>query len=206
MPGHPEEIQRQGGTHLSRANFTEASSIELEADHFAAGLLLPSKLTTKFLDRHQVGLEGIIALAAKAECSHTAAAIAAAECASYPIAVIMSRDASIAYAFLSDKFKSLGQLAFLQKGSPLPNGLTRTFNATPAKVQAGERACGQTHIGEWFGGPSGIALDEELIGLGNYGFTLTVLSTEDPAPASDEEEDEDADLETSWTPKFAYGR
>ena len=37
IPGHPEEIVRQGGTHLSRANFTEASSIELEADHFASG-------------------------------------------------------------------------------------------------------------------------------------------------------------------------
>jgi hypothetical protein len=52
-------------------------------------------------------------------------------------------------------------------------------------------------------GPSGTALDEELIGLGNYGFTLTVLSTEEPALTSEEE---DAELETSWTPKFAYGR
>jgi hypothetical protein len=49
-------------------------------------------------------------------------------------------------------------------------------------------------------------LDEEIIGLGKYGYTLTVLSSDalpdDPLDA----EDEDAELVRSWTPHFAYGR
>jgi Zn-dependent peptidase ImmA (M78 family) len=206
LPGHPEEITKQGGTHFSRANFTESSSIELEADHFASGLLLPSGLTRKFLDSQQVGLEGILALADAAESSRTAAAIRAAECSNYPVAVIVSRDEQVAYAFLSEGFKQLGELAWLKKGTPLPSSLTRRFNANPANISQASKTCGETWLGDWFGGPKGIALDEEVLGLGSYGFTLTTLSSESRLSAPDEEEDEDAELEKSWTPKFAYGR
>jgi len=206
LPGHPEEIIKQGGTHLSRANFSEATSIELEADHFASGLLLPSVLTKKFLDSQQVGLEGVLALAETAECSRTAAAIRAAECSGYPVAVIMSRADKIAYAFLSEGFKQLGNLAWLRKGTPLPSSLTQRFNSNPANVLKAEKACGETHLGDWFGGVKGITLDEEVVGLGSYGFTLTILSSESRLSEHNEEEDEDAELEKSWTPKFAYNR
>ena len=206
LPGHPEEIMRQGGTHLSRANFTEATSIELEADHFASGLLLPSHLTRDFLDTHQVGLEGVLALADTAECSRTAAAIRSAECSSYPVAVIVSRGEQIAYAFLSDGFKNLGKLAWLKKGTPLPPTLTRRFNSSASNISQATKACGETWLGDWFGGAKGIALDEEIVGLGSYGFTLTILSSEAQVAASEDDEDEDAELERSWTPRFAYNR
>lgn len=43
LEGHPEEILKTAPIHISRAGFTQgASSIELEADHFASGLLMPS--------------------------------------------------------------------------------------------------------------------------------------------------------------------
>ena len=207
LPGHPEEIQKQGGTHISRANFTEGtSSIELEADHFASGLLLPSRMTRRFLDNHQVGLEGVLGLADAAECSRTAAAIRTAECCSYPVAVIVSKDEQVAYAFMSEGFKQLGKLAWLKKGSPLPATMTRRFNAKPSNILGAEKACGETHLGDWFGGPKGIALDEEVLGLGSYGFTLTILSSEAQMSSPDEEEDEDGELERSWTPRFAYKR
>lgn len=207
LPGHPEEILKQGGTHFSRSDFTEGgTSIEIEADHFASGLLLPANLTQAFLDSAQVGLEGILALADTAECSRTAAAIRAAECSSYPIAVIVSREQHIAYAFLSDGFKQLGKLAWLKKGTALPDTLTKRFNADTANVLNAKKQCGETRLGDWFGGPKGIELDEEIVGLGSYGFTLTVLSSEAKLSEPDEEEDEDSDLERSWTPKFAYGR
>jgi hypothetical protein len=205
LSGHPEQIIKQGGRHFSRANFTEALPIELEADHFAAGLLLPSRLTEKFLVKRQVGLEGVLGLADEAECSRTAAAIRAAQCSSYPIAVIVSQGEQVAYAFLSDSFKELGKLAWLKKGSPLPSGLTRSFNANASNVLSAKKGCGETHLGEWFGGAKGVALDEEVVGLGSYGFTLTILSSE-ARLSSDDEEDENAELERSWTPHFAYGR
>lgn len=207
LPGHPEEIVKQGGVHLSRSGFTEGgTSIEIEADHFASGLLLPAKLTEAFLGSSQIGLEGILALADAAECSRTAAAIRAAECSSYPIAIIVSAGQQIAYAFLSDGFKQLGKLAFLRKGSPLPETLTKRFNADTSNVLSAKKQCGETRLGEWFGGPTGIELDEEVLGLGSYGFTLTVLSSETKLSQPDDEEDEEANLERSWMPRFAYGR
>jgi Zn-dependent peptidase ImmA (M78 family) len=41
LEGHPAEILKAAPIHISRAGFTEGgSSIEIEADHFASGLLL----------------------------------------------------------------------------------------------------------------------------------------------------------------------
>ncbi|HEY0026778.1 MAG TPA: hypothetical protein VGC35_02815 [Allosphingosinicella sp.] len=51
-----------------------------------------------------------------------------------------------------------------------------------------------------------VRLDEEVIGLGSYGFTLTVFSSEDLPEEPDEEEDEEKTLEERWRPRFAYGR
>lgn len=206
LPGHPEEITKNGGTHISRANFTQNTSIELEADHFASGLLLPSALTRKLLVNNQIGLDGVLNLADAAHCSLTAAAIRATECSAYPAAIVVSRDEEIAYAFLSDSFKNLGKLAFPRKGAPLPPSATLRFNEDKAKVLHAERAVAETDLSTWFDGPGRIGLDEEIIGLGKYGYTLTVLTSEQLPEDPLEEEDEDAELEKSWTPRFAYGR
>lgn len=206
LPGHPEEIAKAGGVHFSRADFTQNTSIELEADHFASGLLLPSKLTADFLLQSQIGLQGIIRLADSARCSRTAAAIRTGECCEYPVAVIVSQGEHIAYAFLSENFKKLGKLAFLKKGTPLPNTATRRFNTNPMNVQRAEQECASTNLSVWFADAPKIKLDEEIVGLGNYGFTLTVLSSDDLPTDPDEEEDDEAELERSYTPRFAYGR
>ncbi|MEX0829366.1 MAG: ImmA/IrrE family metallo-endopeptidase [Nitrospirales bacterium] len=208
LSGHPDEIIKHGGTHLSRANFTEGlSSIELEADHFASGLLMPYSLVRKHLSRQQIGLDGIITLADEAKCSRTSAAIRAAECSEYPVAIIMSQQDKVAYAFMTDGFKSLGKLTYLRKGSPLPASATRTFNKNPENILNMQRTCGETTLADWFDGQRKIALDEEVLGLGKYGYTLTVLSSEDlPVDSDDADYDEDEELEESWTPRFAYGR
>ena len=48
---------------------------------------------------------------------------------------------------------------------------------------------------------------EEIVGLGSFGYTLTVFSSdalaEDP---DDDEADEEVRLIESYTPRFAYGR
>jgi len=206
LEGHPEEIMNAGGAHMSRADFTQNTSIELEADHFASGLLMPSHLVRSLLAGRPAGMDAILHLAETACCSITAAAIRAAECNSRPIAIVVSRADEITYAFTSDTFKNLGRLAFLRKGTALPYTATREFNADPAHVLDRERAVGETDLATWFDGPSKVALDEEVIGLGKYGYTLTVLSSEALPDNPSEEEDDDAALEESWTPKFARGR
>ncbi|WP_408587479.1 ImmA/IrrE family metallo-endopeptidase [Novosphingobium sp.] len=207
LDGHPAAIMESAPVHVSRAGFSEgAQPIEIEADHFASGLLLPTTLVQRHLDHQAVGLEGIDALAEVSRCSLTAAAIRSAECSPYPIAVVVSRSDQVRYAFLSDSFKKLDRLDFLRRGSPLPNTLTRNFNAEPGNVASGRRASASTTLSAWFGARRRLELDEQVVGLGSYGFTLTVLSTEEPPLDTDEEVDEEAELIESYTPRFAYGR
>ncbi|GGA32981.1 hypothetical protein GCM10011498_37770 [Amylibacter cionae] len=207
LEGHPEEILKTAPVHFSKAGFTQGhNSIEIEADHFASGLLMPTRLTREALYGASVGLEGILHLAGEAETSLTSAAIRAAECAPYPMAVVVSQGTQIAYGFMSESFKRLDRLRFLKKGDPLPYTATRNFNSEAANISNRKSICGSTRLAEWFGGEKTIALEEEIVGLGSYGYTLTVLSSdmlpEDPYEVEDEEEK----LVASWTPRFAYGR
>lgn len=208
LEGHPEEILKTAPIHISRAGFSQGtSSIELEADHFASGLLMPSKLVSEVIGGNRVGLDGIVALSQLAECSLTASAIRAAECCDYPMAVVVSSGDKVAYAFLSESFKKLDKLTFLKKGTPLPQTHTLRFNADPQNVRLARSICGQTRLSEWFSCERRLALDEEVIGLGSYSFTLTVLSSDELAEdPNDEAYEEEQSLLHSWTPKFAYGR
>ena len=209
LPDHPDEILRNGGQHFSRAGFSEGSlSIELEADHFAAGLLMPDFLVRKLIDSSEVGLESIRELAELAQVSLTAAAIRAAQCARYPLCIVVSEADTVRYAFPSDSFKDLGKNIFLRKGAKLPsNSTTARFNADASNVAAGRQTTGDCRLRDWFSTDRNPALDEQVVGLGSYGLTLTVLSSEALAIDTDQDdEDEDAALEESWTPKFARGR
>ncbi|MBF9036830.1 ImmA/IrrE family metallo-endopeptidase [Rhodobacterales bacterium HKCCE2091] len=207
LDGHPEEILNAGGFHASRAGFTQgSSSIELEADHFAAGLLMPSKLVRDVLASEGVGLSGINALALDAEASLTSAAIRTAECARYPMAIVVSAGPTVRYGFMSDSFKSLGRLKLPRKGDALPESATRNFNADAENVRSGRSSCAETDLSAWFEGSANISLDEEIVGLGSYGLTLTVFSSEEMPDDPYEEDDEDEKLIESWTPRYAYGR
>lgn len=203
LEGHPEEILKTGPVHFSRAGFVQgSSSIEIEADHFASGLLMPTRLTREALFRSPIGLAGVQHLATVAEASLTAAAIRTAECAPYPVAVIVSEREQVSYGFMSEGFKKLGRLRFLRKGDGLPHTGTRDFNAVEDNIRLGRTVCSQSTLAEWFGGPTGITLDEEVIGLGSYGYTLTVLSSEALADDPEEDENEEQNLVRSWTPRF----
>ena len=207
LPGHPEELQKVGPLHASKAGFSAGDRpIEIEADHFSSGLLLPGKLVRNTLDDAPIGLSGIEMLAELSECSLTASAIRSAECSPYPMAVVVSQGDRICYGFLSEGFKQLGPRAYPRKGDLLPASATRQFNAAPENVISGARASGGTTVSDWFEGSSYTVLDEEVIGLGSYGFTLTVFSSEELPEDPYETEDEETDLIESYQPKFARGR
>lgn len=207
IDGHPKEILKTGPMHVSRGGFSQDDcSIEIEADHFASGLLMPTHLVKNALLGNTVGLSAIKSLSDVSNSSLTAAAIRAAECAPYPMAVIVSAGQKIRYAFMSDSFKNLGHLRFLRKGDVLPVSGTSSFNRDNDRVLAGDSACAESTLSVWFEGSTHTTLDEEIVGLGNYGLTLTVLSSEEIIEDPYEDESEDEKLVNSWTPKFAYGR
>jgi len=123
------------------------------------------------------------------------------------MAVIVSSGDKMTDAFLSDSFKKLDKLTILRKGVPLPDSLTREFNRTPGNIASGQTECGQTTLANRFSCTRPLPLDEEVVGLGSNGFTLTVLSRDERASDPDDEDlAEEKTLIESWTPRFARRR
>ncbi len=131
--------------------------------------------------------------------SLTAAANRYVQKASVPVAMIVSTGPRIDYCFMSKALQDFDGLEWPRKGQPLPAG-TRTdlFNTDPENVGLARRANGEAELREWLGGRRSIPGTEEVVGLGGYGRTLTILSSDIFA----DDEDEDEDLEERWTPRF----
>ena len=56
LPGHVDAVIDASGKHLSRAGFVTTDRFELEADHFAAALLMPRKQFSEALSKLPDGL------------------------------------------------------------------------------------------------------------------------------------------------------
>ncbi|MCM8597573.1 MAG: ImmA/IrrE family metallo-endopeptidase [Candidatus Accumulibacter sp.] len=204
LDGHIDHVLPKDGIHTSHAGFVSPDPYELEADHFAAGLLMPSGLFKRALGRRDPGLDTIEAIATDCQTSLTATAIRYAELTDDAVAVIISTDQTIDYCFLSDAMKSLPELSWLRKGHPVPKGTeTARLNADSGRIRNSDRAVNEIDVMDWLGGRRSALVTEEVLGLGTYGKTLTVLSSvsighEDEAEVGDDE----AELLESWTPRF----
>lgn len=205
LPGHIDHLVPKNGTHVSHAGFVTADPIELEADHFAAGLLMPSAPFKREILRCEPGLSAILAVADICRTSRTATAIRYAETTEDAVAIVVSTGQTIEYCFLSDAMKSLPELKWLRKGSPLPNGtVTAALAANAGRVLRGDRVGNEIDVMDWLGGKKSASVMEEAIGLGGYGKVLTILHSnrigveDDP----DDEEREEEQLRESWTPRF----
>jgi hypothetical protein len=88
----------------------------------------------------------------------------------------------------------------LRVSAALPRtSATFAFNQDPARVRRADRVEDESDLQLWFGGPRSIELREDVIGLGSYGRTLTVLHGIEPR---DEAEEDDEALIESWTPRL----
>jgi len=204
LPGHLEAIFDEHGVHESFAGFRSENEYEKEADYFAAGLLMPNPMFTTALEETGPGLEAVEELALLCITSLSATATRYAKCADHPVAVIVSTGRHIDYCVMSDSFKAIKGLEWLRKRQPLPREThTYVFNQDTQRVARADHHDGTSSLEDWFG--SGPAWDvvEEIVGLGSYGKTLTVLRPIIPPEADDDEEEEfERNLIDSWTPKF----
>lgn len=200
LPGHVDAVLGADGQHYSKAGFRSTDRYEQEADQFAAALLMPSKLFAAAIGRAGDGLKAIETLQAKCETSLEATAIRYAQTNRAPVAIVRSRADTIDYAVMSSPLKDFPGLDWIRKGTPLPaESVTATFNYDAENVARGRRVEGESSLQDWFNGPHRQVVVEEVVGLGNYGKTLTVLTgMESP----DEIEDDEGDLEESWAVRF----
>jgi IrrE N-terminal-like domain len=201
LPGHIDAVLADNDVHESHAGFTSSNRYEVEADHFAAGLLMPSELFIPALRRAGTGLAAIESLANSCNTSLLATAIRVIECTKEPMAIVVSTGNKIDYCCMSDAFKEIDGITWLRKSQPVPRtSPTFQFNSDQKKVQRGARTQGTSDVREWFSSDRSIGITEDVVGLGSYGKTLTVLY--DIEMPDEEEEDEEDSLIESWTPRF----
>lgn len=197
LPGHHERLLSEG-VHISKGGFHSNDRFELEADHFAAGLLMPSFLFSKAIDKLQSGIEAILMLSKKCETSIIATAIRYAELTHEPLAIIVSKGNTIDYCFMSEELRNVQGLTWIRKNDVLPRtSKSFEFNQNENNVVKGLSAESSSTLLDWFDCEVECSVYEEIIGLGQYGKTLTVLTIEDLPDDEDE-----TDLEDAWTPKF----
>jgi len=197
LPGHIEQIlSGTGQVHKSHAGNFSGDPYETEADHFAAGLLMPDPMFSKAMRSAGDGIQAIRSLSDLCMTSLEATAIRFIARADIPTAIIRSQGQRIDYCFMSPSLEELEGLDWIRRGMALPSDcVTRAFNANEEKVRNGKQSEGTSPLASWFGGNWDIELIEEVQGLGSYGKTLTVLRTPDdfdPEEYQDEEELEDS--------------
>lgn len=196
LDGHTEQLFSGVATrHVSRAGFGSGDPIELEADHFASGLLMPRSLFVPLMERSGEGFAAIERLATKCKTSLTSTAIQYATFSEDPVAVVVSQGSTVCYAFMSQAFKTIpGMGNWLKKNQTVPKDTpTFFFNADPGRVAGAEKIEESSALRDWFGGETDFELNEDVVGLGDYGRTLTVLFPSEEIDFEDEEED-------SWDP------
>jgi Zn-dependent peptidase ImmA (M78 family) len=202
LDGHADHVLKDG-IHASHAGFISADPFELEADSFAAGLLMPAAPMKRLFKMNDPGMAVIDKAASDFKTSLTATSIRYAELTDDAVAVIVSTGETIDYCFISEAMKSLPKLSWLRKGSAVPDETaTKVFNSDPSKIHRAERTETELDVRHWLGGTQKALVTEEVVGLGAYGKTLTVLSSQSIGSEDETDEEEEERLEESWTPKF----
>jgi len=195
-PGHIDALFANGQQfHQSESGFTSDDKYEREADAFAASLLMPKLLFKAESAKCGEGLDAIEALADLCVTSLTATAIRFANLCDDPVAVVCSKGDRVQFAFMSKPLREYRGLTWIRKGSGLPGGTaTANFNKDDDNIRKAKRVRSTARLDTWFDGRSDVELNESVIGLGDYGRTLTVLWADSlPDPEEDEQSEEEDD-------------
>jgi hypothetical protein len=196
LPEHPEALFATSNRHESQACFSSKDIYEIEADNFAAGLLMPSSLFIPAMKKAGDGLQALKHLAELCQTSLLATAIRYTQCAKEPLAIIVSSGNTIEYGFMSEELKEIKGIDWVKKGSILSKDTpTYGFNQTHEYLNKNNQSETSSNFQDWFGGNHRQEISEDIISLGDYGKTLTILfNIELP---EDIEEDTD-----HWQPRF----
>lgn len=189
LDGHPEHIFKNGNEHMSRAGFSSADVIEHEADYFAACLLMPKPMCLPLINKNSDGMAAVTSLATKCETSLVASALRYAEIGHLPAGVIQCHNGRVEFCATHTLQAHVGWARPLSRNAKVPcDSATQRLSEDREAVVRGGEDSDSAPASDWFSGASGkYGLLEEVVGLGKFGRTLTVLTLED---AEDDEEEE----------------
>ncbi len=204
IPGHAESLFPGGnGFHQSNPGYRSDDKLEREADEFAANLLMPENLFKAEYGRLGEGLATVEALAALCVTSLTATAIRYAKLTDGLAAIIVSEGNRIQFSKMSPMLQGLNGISSsqIQKNAGLPHGsATIKFNRDASNILERRKLSAPTTPDMWFGEGGSMNWTEEVIGLGDYGKTLTVIWAEQDQIQETEEEQSEEDAEEYLMP------
>lgn len=192
LDGHPEHVFRNSVEHASRAGFEATDHVEREADYFAACLLMPKHFCKPLINRSRDGMAAVLHLANQCEASLTAAALRYAEIGQLPIGVVQAHQGKVEFCATYSLQAHVGWARPLMRNAKVPadSATHRLSEDQDAVLRSGEDS-DSCEAGDWFpGADRNAGLIEEVVGLGKFGRTLTLL-TLDPAAIDDEYEEDD---------------
>ncbi len=201
IDGHAEELLRDGH-HYSHSGFISSDPREREADVFATEFLMPWKLIGPLVNGGNRGFSAIKGVADRCESSLVASAIRFAEVTKECVAVIISHRGCVEFMVASEAFRQVPGIEWFKRGDRLPS---KTPSAALSVDHEWIRACGireeGANLSDWFSGAPNLEVEEDAVGLGNYGRLMTVLITDWSEDEQENEEDED-----NWIERWEEGR
>ena len=151
LSGHIDAVLADGDVHESRAGFASGDRYEMEADHFAASLLMPRLLFMEAMRTSGEGLTAIEKLASLCRTSLTATGIRYVQCSRDPLAIVLSARNQINYCFMSDALREIRNLSWIRKGEILPrNTTTFAFNQDVERTAPPALTGGTSDLQDWF--------------------------------------------------------
>lgn len=192
LDGHPDHVFRNGAEHASHAGFEAVDAIEREADYFAACLLMPKELCRPLISRRRDGLEAVLHLAGECESSLTAAALRYAEIGQLPVGIVQAYQGKVEFCAAYPMQAHVGWARPLLRNAKVPaESATRRLSQDREAIMRGGEDSDSSDAIDWFpGADSNACVVEEVIGLGKFGRTLTIL-TLDPDATGKEDGDDD---------------
>lgn len=192
LDGHAEHVFRNGNEHSSHAGFGSDDEVEREADYFAACLLMPKQQCRALINARQDGMVAVVHLAEQCKTSLTAAALRYAEIGGLPVGTVQCFAGKVEFCASYPLLKHVGWARALPRNHKVPaESATRRMSEDQEAILSCGEDSDTCDASDWFPGADHSAgLIEEVIGLGKFGRTLTVL-TLDPDSVEDEEEEGD---------------
>jgi len=108
LPPHRAYLMSGGNSHMSKSEFTSDAIVEREADSFAAGLLMPSKLFSPKVNRAEPNFDIICQVASECQTSILSTAIRTVRLSHFPCGLACIQQSQVAWMFCSDSLIDAG--------------------------------------------------------------------------------------------------
>jgi hypothetical protein len=179
LDGHVDVLFGGSEVHMSDTSHFRGNKhwYEVEADAFAAELLVPMRTARNVIAKAGTGLAAVRAVEGTFATSLVCAGVRYANLTYDHASVILSRGKVIEWASCSASVQQHVWSRARKKGDwAPPRSMTYALARSPERVKAGEEGSSEGTLAEWFDGAPNVPVSEEVVGLGPYGRVLTVLT------------------------------